>query len=111
MLTFFCLICININIIETLNNFFASVFTVEDLNNIPPAPVFTANEVIYSTPITPEIVKLKLLALKANKSPGHDKWHPHFLREIADAICTPLSILFRKSLQEGAQESDYCSYI
>ena len=43
--------------------------------------------------------------MKPNKSPGHDKWHPYFLREIADAICIPLSILFQKSLKEGAHDS------
>ena len=47
----------------------------------------------------------KLSALKPNKSPGHDQWHPYFLREISDAICTPLSILFQKSLKEGAHDS------
>ena len=90
---------------ETLNNFFASVFTVEDLSNIPPAPVSSINEVVYSILITPELVRDKLLALKPNKSPGHDKWHPYFLREIADVICHPLSILFKKSLKDGAHDS------
>ena len=90
---------------ETLNNFFASVFTVEDLDNIPPAPAFSADEVIFSVLITPEIVRDKLSALKPNKSPGHDQWHPYFLREISDAICIPLSILFQKSLKEGAHDS------
>ena len=37
---------------ETLNNFFASVFTVEDLDNVPPAPAFSADEVIFSILIT-----------------------------------------------------------
>ena len=55
--------------------------------------------------ITPDVVKEKLQSLKPNKSAGHDKWHPYFLREIADAICTPLSILYQKSLKEGAHDS------
>ena len=42
---------------ETLNNFFASVFTVENLEDMPPAPPSTVDEVIYSIVITPEIVK------------------------------------------------------
>ena len=62
---------------ETLNNFFASVFTVESLTNVPPAPVLTVDEVVYSIIISPELVRDKLLALKPNKSPGHDKWHLH----------------------------------
>ena len=34
-----------------------------------------------------------------------DKWHPYFLKELSETICTPLSILFTKSLKEGAHES------
>ena len=55
----------------------------------------------------------ELLALKANKSPGHGKWHPHFFREIADAIY--LSMIFWKSLKEAAhiqqEEGDYSNYL
>ena len=90
---------------ETLNQFFASVFTVEDLTNIPQAPNYSVDEVILTTLITPGIVKEKLTSLNPNKSPGHDKWHPFFLSNIADAICVPLSILFKKSLKEGAHDS------
>ena len=90
---------------ETLNDFFASVFTIEDRNNMPSAPSYPVKEVIYSILITPELVKKKLEALNPNKSPGHDKWHPYLLRNLADAICTPLSILYNKSLKEGAHES------
>lgn len=90
---------------ETLNNFFASVFTVEDLNNMPSAPSHLVNEFLYSILITPDLVKKKLEALSPNKSPGPDIWHPYFLREIADTICIPLSILYTKSLKEGAHES------
>ena len=90
---------------EALNDFFSSVFTVEDIENLPAKPPTICDEVIYSTVITPSIVKEKLEALNPNKSPGHDKWHPFFLRSIAEAICIPLSILYRKSLKEGAHES------
>ena len=48
---------------------------------------------------------MKLKTLNPNKSPGHDKWHPYFLSELADIICVPLSILFDKSLKEGAHKS------
>ena len=44
--------------------------------------------------------------LNPYKSPGHyTHWHPYFLRELADVISVPLSILFIKSLEEGAHRS------
>ena len=88
-----------------MNSFFASVFTIEDLKNMPSAPSYQFEEVLDTILISPAIVKGKLEALNQNKSPGHDNWHPYFLRELADAICIPLSILYTKSLKEGAHES------
>ena len=73
--------------------------------NIPPAPTCHVKEDLQSINITSEIVRTKLNKLNSNKSPGHDKWHPHFLKELAGAICLPLSILFNKSLKEGAHKS------
>ena len=85
---------------ETLNEFFPSVFTFEDLPEIPAAPSYLV-EVIS----TPDLVREKLQSLNPKKSPGHDNLHPYFLRELADSISNPLSILFIKSLREGAHKS------
>ena len=94
---------------ETLNKFFASVFTLENLHTIPTAPTYSTTynyENLLSTiDITPEIVKEKLDNLNPNKSPGHDLWHPYLLRELSGVISRPLAILFQKSLKEGAHES------
>ena len=90
---------------EALNEFFASVFTLEDLQHIPSAPTYNFEDLLLTIDITSELVKEKLDKLNPNKSPGHDKWHPHFLRELSKVICVPLAILFRKSLKEGAHES------
>ena len=37
--------------------------------------------------------------------PGHDNLHPNCLRGLTDSISIPLSILFIKSLREGAHKS------
>ena len=90
---------------NTLNDYFTSVFTIEDLQNIPTLSIYHIEENLPSIEISPDLVRNKLKALNPNKSPGHDNWHPYFLRELANEICVPLSILFKKSLKEGAHES------
>ena len=86
---------------QALNDFFTSVFTDENLHNVPSMPTTQIIEALSTIEITPYIVKSKLDSLNPNKSPGQDGWHPHFLKELSDAICIPLSILFTKSLKEG----------
>ena len=90
---------------ESLNDFFTSVFTTENLGNIPAVKNAPAYEFLSNIKITPDLARTKLNALNTNKSPGQDKWHPYFLKELSETICTPLSILFTKSLKEGAHES------
>ena len=90
---------------NVLNDFFSSVFTKEDLQNIPCANKRAIKEDLSTINITPNIVYAKLRKLNPNKSPGYDQWHPFFLKELADLICVPLSILFNKSLKEGAHKS------
>ena len=90
---------------ETQNKFFASVFTLEDLHSIPAAPSYNFENVLVTIEISSERVKEKLENLNPNKSPGHDSWHPYLLRELSEVLCQPLSILFQKSLKEGAHES------
>ena len=55
--------------------------------------------------ITPDLVWKKLKTLNANKSQGPDKWHPFFLKELADEICIPLSNLLSKSLEDGTHKT------
>ena len=42
-----------------------------------------------------------LKTLKPDKSPGPDEIHSKVLRETADAICIPLYLIFKKSMNEG----------
>ena len=82
---------------ETLNAYFCSVFTVENIQNIPE---ITSCAVLQTIKITPVVVRNKLHDLNPNKSPGPDQWHPYFLKELADCIYIPLSILFNMSLKD-----------
>jgi len=46
-------------------------------------------------------VKKKLLKLQEDKAQGLDNIHPAVLRNCADTLSKPLSMIFNKSMQEG----------
>ena len=61
---------------ETLNAYFSSMFTVENIQSIP--EITCVVEVLQTIEITPIAIRKKLHDLNPNKSPGHDQWHPIF---------------------------------
>ena len=91
---------------EVLNNFFTSVFTKEDKDNIP---IFKPNieNLIYDFNVTKDDMYKALNSLKVNKSPGPDGIHPRILKELANELSEPLSFLFNNSLSKGKIPSDW----
>ena len=71
---------------ETLNEFFSSVFTDEQLDNIPEERHEFLGNYLRTFVISQERVEAKLAELNPSKTPGPDKWHPLLLRSIADLI-------------------------
>ena len=90
---------------ETLNNFFNSVFTTENVHNIPTISVIDNVVPVSDIVIDSNIVKNKFDQLDPSKSSEPDKWHPLFLKEQSNELCIPLSIVFKKSLETGAHNS------
>ena len=86
---------------DILNKYFASVFTREDLASMPTLENKHVDPQLRDITIDEEIVKKKLLKLNSTKSAGPDGFHPKVLAETAGSIAKPLSIIFRKSLDEG----------
>ena len=86
-------------IADTLNHQYYSVFTKEITSNIP---YFPDKELktpkLESFQITEAEVLKELKALKPNKSPGIDGLHPRVLKELAEELAEPITILFKKSL-------------
>ena len=81
----------DLDIAETLNKFFGSTFTDENLENVPiDTNEANTGKCIETFIITPEMVQQKLLDLNPHKTPGPDAWHPMFLKNIADLISSPL---------------------
>ena len=49
----------------------------------------------------------KLNALNPGKSTGLNGLHPYFLYSLADILCSPLNILFTKSVRKGIIPSQW----
>ena len=85
-----------------LNKFFSSVFSdegntpVPSLNNLP--TVTSLDNLAF----TESKVKIKIDKLNPSSSPGPDGITARVLKEMRDIIALPLSLIFTKSLQEGA---------
>ena len=92
---------------ETLNRFFSSVFTEENLDNIPDDHRDFIGEFLDTFIISPEMVLKKLTELNPNKTPGPDGWHPFLLKQLAVQLALPLSILFQQSMSEGILPTDW----
>lgn len=85
---------------DTLCQYFASKFTVEDAGAMPVVEPFDGTP-LCDIHITPQLVEEKLAALKPSSSAGPDSIHPRTLVSCKGTLSVPLSILFRKSMDSG----------
>lgn len=92
---------------EIWSTFFASVFTEEDISQIPSMPELSIDAPLENINITEEEVHTELKKLKVEKSPGPDAIHPKVLKESAEILNAPLTKIFRKSLQQGEIPCDW----
>ena len=96
---------------DTLNNFFASVFTQENTDTVPEVDcVFNgdSSQLLCTVEITSEVAFDKIIKLKDGiKAPGDDGIIPEFLKKLASVISQPLAIIFRKSVAEGVVPQEW----
>ena len=72
---------------ELLNEYFASVYTEEDLQEIPSVQIlYQGNEPLRKINITLERVKEKIRKLNPNKSPGPDGFYPREIKEAENVL-------------------------
>ena len=90
-----------------LNYFFSSVFTNEDLDNLPHINSHQYSVPLSNISITIEQVYCKLRSLKPFKSPGPDGFHPRIIKEAAEQLSLPLYLMFFKSLDESFLPTDW----
>ena len=92
------------------SEFFKSVFTKENINEVPvPEKMFHGNESEELKDINIDVdrVKKKLKSLNKSKAPGNDEINPALLSEAAEEIAEEVADIFRKSLDEGVVPEEW----
>ena len=86
---------------DMLNNYFASVFTKEDTDNIPEPEPQVVQSSLSTIIVTEQMVRDRLKEQKPGKSAGPDGIHSRVVVETQEQLVRPLTMIFNKSLKEG----------
>ena len=86
---------------ELFNEFFSSVYAIEDAHNFLESQNMEAEHQLHKIHIEEAEVATILQKLQAGKSPGNDGIHPRVLTECANQLALPLTTLFRNSMKQG----------
>ena len=93
---------------EALSDQYFDTFTKEDTTNLPDIekkPLQT--DPLSNFNINKERVLKVINSLKINKSPGIDKIHPRVLKEIGEIMCHPITMVYKKSVEESKLPSQW----
>ena len=92
---------------DALNNFFSSVFTIEDENDIPSLTDLNFSTTVSNMHFSSVQVVKKIDQLKCSNSAGTDTYSTRILKEIKHGVAEPLAIIFNKSLRSGDIPRDW----
>ena len=91
---------------DVLVEYFSSVFTKEDLEDMPDMEEQT-DETLNDIIFTVEDINARLKRLNKTKSAGPDELSPRILLELADVIDKPTTHIFRTTLDNGVIPSEW----
>jgi hypothetical protein len=91
---------------EMLNEFFSSVFTREDGDNVPEAERMETEE-LRGINITEWRIRKIIRKLRKDAAAGPDEIGPRLLQELEDGIVPGLTMIFRCSLETGDVPEDW----
>ena len=92
---------------DIFNTYFSSVFVNENIENVPVFEKRYDGLVMSDIEIDEADVNTLLKGLDDAKSMGPDGLHPRLLKEVADVISYPVSIVFNKSISTGILPKDW----
>ena len=93
---------------NTLNEYFASVYTEEDTSVIPSVPIrYQGSNPLRKIEITEEVVKKKIGKLKQDKSPGPDGFYPRVIKELEEEIAPHFYEIYKASMQQRKAVVDW----
>ena len=91
----------------TLSNQFQSVFTRENLSNVPILGANTCIQAMSSIPFNVNGIQNLLSILDPNKAHGPDGISPYILKSCSAEIAPILEVIFKQSLNTGELPSDW----
>ena len=95
------LVSVDLKKAELLNNYFTSVFTIEDTSQIPePIIKYEGPQLLDKITFTVEDVKKKIKKLNKFKSPGPEGIHPREIKELEEELAPHFYNIFRKSADQ-----------
>ena len=84
-----------VDMANTMNNYFSTVSTIEQLNNVPQIGRYEGNivgNILDTFNFSTEEVQEKLQHLNIYKSTGPDMLHPRILRALENKLARPLRL-------------------
>ena len=92
---------------KIFNEYFSSVFTREDVSNVPDPEQHHRGPILTEVKVTVKKVKEKIKKLRKGAAAGPDKIGPQLLQELVDTISSPLATVMRRSLEDGTMPDDW----